>query len=214
MTTASGASTATSPTQPDTSRPCASCSARPGASWPTTGRAGSTWATPTRSAARPPAACTPTSATAWPGGMPRAWAPRTCSACPGASRSPSRTTAGSCATPSCGTSRTPCPNRCATGSTAATNSCSCSSSPAITGSTWTPSAMPHATVRPQRPRGMPVTGRHPGDGKRGGTRPGAGRGRAVSRPPKYGPHTPRGRRCAALRHQPAQPRAPQWPQPG
>ena len=32
--------TATSPTQPDTSRRCASCSARPGASWPMTGRAG------------------------------------------------------------------------------------------------------------------------------------------------------------------------------
>ncbi len=40
-----------------------------------------------------------------------AWAPRTCLACPGASPSPSRTTAGSSATPSSGTSPTPCPNR-------------------------------------------------------------------------------------------------------
>ena len=50
-----------------------------------------------------------------------------------------------------------------------------------------PIRMPHATVRPQRPRGMPVTGRHPGDGKRGGNRPGGGR-LGGSRPPKYGPH--------------------------
>ena len=60
-----------------------------------------------------------------------------------------------------------------------------------------PIRMPHATVRPQRQPGVPVAGRHPGDGNRGGTRPASGRpgGRQPgagrpngSRPPKYGPH--------------------------
>ena len=50
-----------------------------------------------------------------------AWPPRTCSACPGGSPSPCRTTAGSSATRSSGTSPTPCPSRSATGSTAGTN---------------------------------------------------------------------------------------------
>ena len=66
-----------------------------------------------------------------------AWhaSPRTFSACPGASRSHCRRTAGSCGTRSSGTSRTPCPNRSAIGSTAATNCSSCSSSSPPTGST-------------------------------------------------------------------------------
>ncbi|HUY48099.1 MAG TPA: site-specific DNA-methyltransferase [Streptosporangiaceae bacterium] len=64
-----------------------------------------------------------------------------------------------------------------------------------------PIRVPHATVRPsgssasqrgrsgtRRPPGMPVTGRHPGDGKRSGNRPGGNRP-SGNHQQKYGPHT-------------------------
>jgi DNA modification methylase len=41
-----------------------------------------------------------------------------------------------------------------------------------------PIRIPHGSTGPQRQSGMPVTGRHPGNGKRSGTHP-----------PKYGPHS-------------------------
>ena len=43
---------------------------------------------------------------------------------------------------------------------------------------------------------MPVTGRHPGDGKRSGNRPAAPARPGGTRPPKYGPHAAGGRRRA------------------
>ncbi len=65
-----------------------------------------------------------------------------------------------------------------------------------------PIRIPHGSTGTQRQSGMPVAGRHPGDGKHGGNRPAATRPGAT-RPPKYGPHA---REVAdARRHQP-QPR--------
>jgi DNA modification methylase len=55
-----------------------------------------------------------------------------------------------------------------------------------------PIRIPHGGTGTQRQSGMPVTGRHLGDGKHSGNRPGSTRPGEVrsgnARPPKYGPH--------------------------
>ncbi len=62
-----------------------------------------------------------------------------------------------------------------------------------------PIRIPHGSTGPRRPSGMPVTGRHPGDGKRSGNRPSTIRP-GGTRLPKYGPHA---REVAdARRHKP------------
>ena len=51
-----------------------------------------------------------------------------------------------------------------------------------------PIRIPHGGTGTQRQSGMPVTGRHPGDGKHGGNRPGTA-GPGSTRRPKYSPHS-------------------------
>jgi DNA modification methylase len=65
-----------------------------------------------------------------------------------------------------------------------------------------PIRIPHGATGTHRQSGMPVTRRHPGDGKHGGNRPDAARPGGTRRP-KYGPHAQEV--TGARRHQP-QPR--------
>ncbi|MBV9381623.1 MAG: site-specific DNA-methyltransferase [Streptosporangiaceae bacterium] len=65
----------------------------------------------------------------------------------------------------------------------------------------------HGGTGTQRQSGMPMPGRHPGDGKHSGHRPGSTRTGATrpggTRPPKYGPHVPEvtvARRYGITRH--------------